>query len=161
MSYSHKLLAEALASFDPKLTALSPDTGPVPVSTELDFAIEAMIGLMCAGKALYAPTVLQTAGEYQAHQITLREQPVSEKPGKKLLEVTIYLDGDSPAKPMDAAVIAHGMIACAAQAAGVITRHKQEEEAAKKAEEAAAVAGASQLDGTPSAAPAADQSSSS
>lgn len=132
MTTSHKALAEALASFSPHLTALSPDTGPVPAAIALDAAIERLVDLMTQGKALYSPTVLQTAGEYQAHQITIREQPISEKAGKKLLELTIYLDSDSPASPMDAAAIAHGMIAIAGNAAHVITAAKQAELAAEK-----------------------------
>lgn len=132
MSNSHKLLAEALASFSPVLTAVSQDTGPAPVSITISDAAEKLVTLMTTGKAVYAPMVVQAGNEYQAHQIAVREQPVSEQPGKKLFELNIYLDSDARTAPIDAAAIAHGIIAIASNAAQVITQAKQAEHAAEK-----------------------------
>ena len=135
------------------LLAKSPDTGPAPVSIELQAAIEQIVGLITTGKALYSPVVLQAEGQYQALQIHVREPAEAGQLGKSLLEVSIYLENGSPGVAMDAAVIADGMISLAGNAARVITLAKRAELEAQKKDMAGEETGLSNSMGTPTGGP--------
>jgi len=136
MSNSYQLLAEALSSFRPYLTAGYPGGG-FPGMITLEKAIEELTGCMITNKAVYAPNPIMAGAEYLGHSIGVREAMTSATDhGKKVLDISIQIDGESPSRMTDGAMIASGIIALAANAANLIhaakLRAAQETEAAKK-----------------------------
>lgn len=141
MSKKHLALAEAITSFDPKFAVTEAGADdPMPLPATLEEVIEKMTGLLVTGKALYAPHVLQSEGQFEAHQLVIGEQAgEGGQAGGILFKATIHLRQDRSA-PIDSAAIAHGIIAIVANAANRITDAHRAAEAQVKKEQAEAAA---------------------